>query len=193
VSALGDALLRHRPGHALPREFHLDGAIYEHELEAIWRRSWLFAGFSIQAHEPGRFFCFELADDSLVLVRDPSGVLHALHNTCRHRGMRICALPSGSAKPWVCPYHQWSYALDGTLLGAGGMERELDLSGHDLRRAPVVDVGGLVFVWPGLDEPESFDEARVTLATGLEHQGLERLIELCKIPPRKPVCRPFAV
>jgi glycine betaine catabolism A len=174
MSALGDALRRHQPGHALAREFHLDSAIHAHELETIWHRSWLFAGFSIQARAPGHFFRFDLGADSLIVVRDEHGVLQALHNTCRHRGMPVCELPSGSAKRWVCPYHQWSYALDGTLLGAGGMERELDLSGHDLRRAPLVEVGGLVFVWAGLGEPEPFEPAGATLATALEPQGLER-------------------
>jgi glycine betaine catabolism A len=174
MTVLEAALAQHRPGHALAREFHLDATIHEHEIESIWRRSWLFAGFSIQARVPGEFFRFDLGDDSILLVRDEAGVLYGLHNTCRHRGMQVCDLASGSAKRWVCPYHQWSYALDGTLLGAGGMERELDLADHGLRRAPVVEVGGLVYVWPGLDEPDPFEMAGASLAGALEPQGLER-------------------
>jgi glycine betaine catabolism A len=164
----------HRPGHALAREFHTDTAIYEAEIERIWRHSWLFAGFSIEAATAGDFFSFELGDDSLLIARDESGELHAVHNSCRHRGSRLCDQASGSAKRWVCPYHQWSYALDGSLLGAGGIERELDLSGHDLLRAPLVEVGGLVYVWLGFGEPEPFDPAGQALRGALARQGLDR-------------------
>ena len=172
-SALRSALADHRPGYALAREFHTDPAIYAEEIERIWRRSWLFAGFSIEAREPGDFFSFELEDDSLLIVRAEDGSLHALHNTCRHRGMRVCDQPAGTAKRWVCPYHQWSYALDGSLLGAGGLERELDLSGIGLVAAPVIELGGLVYVWPGLETPAPFS-AEETLGGALAPQGLHR-------------------
>jgi Rieske 2Fe-2S family protein len=172
-SALQAALAAHRPGHALAREFHTDAAIYSQEIECLWRRSWLFAGFSIEAQNPGDFFRFELEDDSLVVVRGEDGNLHAFHNTCRHRGMRVCEQAAGNTRRWVCPYHQWSYALDGALLGAGGLERELDLSDHGLLAAPLVEVGGLIYVWPSLDAPEPF-AAQQALAGALAPQGLDR-------------------
>ncbi len=170
---LARALASHEPGHALERDFHHDVEIYERELEAIWRASWLFAGCSAQASAPGEFFSFELGYDSIIVVRDERGELHALHNTCRHRGMPVCAQRAGVAKRWVCPYHQWSYALDGTLLGAGGMEQQIDRSRYGLHRAAVAEIGGLVFVWAGAD-PEQLGEARAALAGALAPQGLER-------------------
>ncbi len=173
-SALAEALAAHRPGHALAREFHTDASIYDEEIARIWRRSWLFAGFSLEAPSQGDFFSFVLGDDSLLLVRAQDGELHALHNTCRHRGSRVCDQAAGNTTRWVCPYHQWSYALDGTLLGAGGLERELDLSDHDLVRAPVVEVGGLVYVWLGLGAPEPFGGAERALGGALAQQGLDR-------------------
>ena len=126
LSTVAAATERHRPGHALLREFHTDPEIHAEEIERIWRRSWLFAGLSIEARAPGHFFSFELGADSILIVRGEGGALHAVHNTCRHRGMRVCDIDSGHAKRWVCPYHQWSYALDGSLLGCGGMEGELE-------------------------------------------------------------------
>ncbi len=122
MPALADAVTRHRPGYALAREFHADAEIYAAEIERIWRRSWLFAGFSVQCGGTGEFFRFDLGDDSLLIVRGKDGALHALHNSCRHRGMPVCSELAGTAQRWVCPYHQWSFALDGDLLGAGGME-----------------------------------------------------------------------
>lgn len=174
MDSLQAALAQHRPGHALPQAFHTSPEIHAHELDAIWRRSWLLAGVSAQAPEPGDFFSFELGDDSLIVARGQDGVLHALHNTCRHRGMRVCHEAAGQAKHWVCPYHQWSYSLDGRLLGAGGMERELDLSGHDLLSSPVEEVGGLIFVWLDGAEPEPFVAARDALSGALAPQGLDR-------------------
>lgn len=174
VDALQEALVQHRRGHALPQAFHLSQEIHARELDAIWRRSWLLAGVSAQAQEPGDFFSFALGDDSLIVVRGQDGSLHALHNTCRHRGMRVCDQAAGRAARWVCPYHQWSYALDGRLLGAGGMERELDLSGHDLLNAPVEEVGGLIFVWLDGAEPGPFGAARDALSGALARQGLDR-------------------
>ena len=174
MSALESAVARHQAGHALAREFHLSQEIHDAEIERVWRRSWLFAGFSVEARQPGRFFRFELGDDSIIIVRDEHGRLHGLHNTCRHRGMPVCDVPSGSAKRWVCPYHQWSYALDGSLLGCGGMERELETENYGLRTAPVVEVGGLIYVWPGLDQPTPFDEAQRSLEAALAPQGLDR-------------------
>jgi Rieske 2Fe-2S family protein len=173
-STLAAALSEHRSGHSLARAFHTDVGIYAEELSRIWRHSWLFAGFSIEAQRPGDFFSFELDDDSLLIVRAHDGALHALHNSCRHRGSRVCDQAAGSTRRWVCPYHQWSYALDGTLLGAGGIERELDLSGHDLVRAPLIEVGGLVYVWPGIETPEPFGVAQDALAGALAPQGLDR-------------------
>lgn len=171
---LAAALAAHRPGHALARDFHVDAEIYAEEIERVWRRSWLFAGFSIEALEPGDFFSFALGDASLLIARGEDGALHALHNSCRHRGSRVCDLAAGNTRRWVCPYHQWSYALDGSLLGAGGVERELDLSDHDLIRAPVMEVGGLVYVWLATGTPEPFGGAQRALAGALAPQGLDR-------------------
>jgi Rieske 2Fe-2S family protein len=173
-ASLAAALAGHRPGHALSREFHTDAGIHAAELEAIWRRSWLFAGPSAAAPAPGDFFRFDLGDDSIVVVRLEDGTVAAVHNTCRHRGMPVCPEPAGNARRWVCPYHQWSYALDGRLLGAGGSERELDLSGLDLLAVPVVEIGGLIFLWAGVGSaPDPLGDAARELGAALAHQGLD--------------------
>ena len=96
-------LAEHQPGHGLTRAFAVDPDIYERELAVIWRRSWLFAGPSAQARHPGDFFLFELGDDSLVIVRDGANRLHALHNTCRHRGMRDATPRKGTSRDCGAP------------------------------------------------------------------------------------------
>jgi glycine betaine catabolism A len=90
-AAVTAALAEHRAGHALPRAFALSAAIHAHELDTIWRSSWLFAGVSVEARAPGDFFRLNLAaGDSVIIVRGHDGELRALHNTCRHRGMPVC-------------------------------------------------------------------------------------------------------
>jgi Rieske 2Fe-2S family protein len=175
MTSLSAALAEHRPGHALPRSFALDPDIHARELDAIWRASWLFAGVSAQAREPGDFFCLALAaGDSVIVARGEDGGLRALHNTCRHRGMPVCGEESGHARRWVCPYHQWSYALDGRLLGCGG--EELDPDEYGLHRAVVAEVGGLVFVWLGTSgaQPVPVDDAWRELRAALGAQGIDR-------------------
>jgi glycine betaine catabolism A len=168
-----NALAQHRAGHGLPRAFALDPEIHAYELEVIWRASWLFAGVSAQVRAPGDFFRLDLAaGDSVIVVRDQAGALHALHNTCRHRGMPVCPAPAGHTRRWVCPYHQWSYGLDGALLGCAG-EEELDPVQYGLRRAGVAEIGGLVFVWLGPD-PGPLEAARTDLSAALAAQGLDR-------------------
>jgi Rieske 2Fe-2S family protein len=165
----------HRPGHALPREFQTDPGIYQLDLERIWRRGWLFAGHACQVKNPGEYFVFDVDADSVIVIRGDDGALHALHNTCRHRGMRLRGAGSGSVARIVCPYHQWTYARDGELLACGGMDRDgdLDRSQFGLHRAHVREVGGLVFICLA-EPPVAFDALAQGFGPLLRPQGLER-------------------
>ena len=174
--ALLDRLIvEHEPGHGLQREFQTDPGIYRLDLERIWRRGWLFAGHTCQVKQPGDYFVFELDTDSLIVIRGDDGRIRALHNTCRHRGMKVCPAEAGHAGRIVCPYHQWSYARDGALVTCGGMDREgnLDRRDYGLHRAQTRDVEGLIFVCLA-DEPPPFDGAAASLGALLRPQGLER-------------------
>ncbi len=176
AQALLDRLIaEHKPGHALPREFQTDPGIYQLELERVWRRGWLFAGHTCQVKSPGDYFVFDLDTDSIIVIRGDDERLHALHNTCRHRGMKVCQAESGHLTRIVCPYHQWSYALNGELMACGGMDKDGDLDRRDfgLHRVHVREVGGLVFVCLAPD-PIPFEAAAQALGALLAPQGFER-------------------
>jgi glycine betaine monooxygenase A len=176
AQALLDRLIaEHKPGHALPREFQTDPGIYQLDLERVWRRGWLFAGHTCQVKSPGDYFVFDLDTDSIIVVRGDDERLHALHNTCRHRGMKVCQAESGHVTRLVCPYHQWSYALNGELMACGGMDKDGDLDRRDfgLHRVHVREVGGLVFVCLAPD-PIPFEGAAQALGALLAPQGFER-------------------
>jgi Rieske 2Fe-2S family protein len=168
-------LAGHKPGHGLAREFHTEPEIYRLDLARIWRRSWLFAGHTCQVKQPGDFFLFDLDTDSIILVRDADGRLHGLHNTCRHRGMRVCHDDRGRVQAFVCPYHQWTYARSGALLACGGMDRDgdVDRAAFGLHPVHVREVEGLIFVNLAAD-PAPFDPAAEAIAPMLRPQGLDR-------------------
>src|SRR5215475_3299796 len=176
AAALLDRLIaEHKAGHALQREFQTDPGIYQLDLQRVWRRSWLFAGHTCQVKRPGDYFVFEVDTDSIIVIRGDDERIHALHNTCRHRGMKVCPAESGHVTRIVCPYHQWSYARNGELVACGGMDRDGDLDRRDfgLHRTHVREVGGLIFVCMAA-VPPPFEGAEDALGALLSPQGLER-------------------
>ena len=172
---LGRLIAEHSPGHALQREFQTDPGIYQLELERIWRRGWLFAGHTCQVKRPGDYFVFDVDTNSLIVIRGDDDRIHTLHNTCRHRGMKVCQAQSGHVTRIVCPYHQWSYARSGELMACGGMDMDGDLDRRDfgLHRVLTREVGGLIFVCLG-EDPTPFEDAAQALGALLRPQGLAR-------------------
>jgi Rieske 2Fe-2S family protein len=141
-----DLAAEYRPGWSLPGAFYFDEAVYHVDLASIWRRGWLFAGHSCEVPRPGDFFTFEMDTDSIVVIRGEGAKLHAFHNVCRHRGSLICTESAGHAKKLVCPYHQWTYGLDGELLACRGMPAEFDKSQFPLQPLNVREFEGLIYV-----------------------------------------------
>ena len=119
------------------------------ERARIFARDWICVGRLEQLECAGAFFVTEIAGESLIVARDASGAVHAFYNVCRHRGTRLCTEPSGTfAGSIQCPYHAWTYGLDGTLLAARMMA---DVAGFDraafpLHEAATATFEGFVFV-----------------------------------------------
>ena len=107
-----------RPGMSLDRKFYTDPEFYRLDLETLFYRDWLFAGHDCEIPAPGDYFTIQIGDYPIIVLRGRDGAIRALHNTCRHRGSRICSAAKGAAKRLVCPYHQWTYDLDGSLIRA---------------------------------------------------------------------------
>src|SRR5437763_3234413 len=170
---IGSLIEACRPGWSLPREFHSDEEIYRADLDAVWRRGWLFAGHSCEIPEPGDYFTLQMDTDSLIVVRGEDGAIHGLYNVCRHRGSVVCTEPAGHASRLVCPYHQWAYGLDGRLLACRGMPGDLDKSKLGLHRVHAREVEGLIFLSLA-KEPPPFEHAPETFAPILKPQGFRR-------------------
>ena len=167
-------LIASRPaGCSLPGGFYSDELVYRAELDAVWRRGWLFVGHTCEIRQPGDYITFAVGDDSLIVIRGDDGEINALWNVCRHRGTQICDAPAGRAGRLVCPYHQWTYARDGALLSCRGMQDDLDKEERGLLRAPVRQVAGLIYVSLS-DDPPDFDDAANTIDRFARPQGLDR-------------------
>ncbi|HZP26521.1 MAG TPA: aromatic ring-hydroxylating dioxygenase subunit alpha [Dehalococcoidia bacterium] len=97
-------------------------AAYELELERIFRRSWIFVCHESEVPEPGSFVTKQVAGDPILIVRDGAGQVQAFNNVCRHRGSLVAPDAAGSCENFTCPYHHWTYSLEGDLIGVPGEE-----------------------------------------------------------------------
>ncbi|MEU6261515.1 SRPBCC family protein [Streptomyces sp. NPDC047043] len=104
----------------ISRRIFVDDDIFKAELAQLFRRAWLFVGHESQIPEPGDFFSSRMGTDSVLLTRDTEGEVHVLLNSCRHRGMKVCRYDSGNTLDFTCPYHGWSYSVDGELVDTPG-------------------------------------------------------------------------
>jgi len=107
----------------LPARYYTDPGIFRDELERFYFGSWICAGRAPQIPEPGDYFLRDVAGESIIILRNAGGVLRAFYNVCRHRGTRMCTAFEGKLPGRIqCPYHGWTYGLDGCLIGATHME-----------------------------------------------------------------------
>lgn len=109
----------------LPARYYTDPEIFRKELERFYFGRWICAGRASSIPNAGDYFLCELAEESVIVTRDSAGEVRAFYNVCRHRGSRMCTEARGSLhnRRITCPYHAWSYGLDGSLLGAPHAER----------------------------------------------------------------------
>jgi choline monooxygenase len=138
----------------LPWSWYTDPSILAREREQVFRPSWQYVGHSGMLPEPGSFFPAELAGTPIVVTLDREGVLRALVNVCAHRGSIVCEAP-GSRNTLQCPYHAWTYRLDGTLLSAPRSDREesFDAADHELPAVQVDTWGPFIFACASPDTP----------------------------------------
>ena len=136
-------------GWTLPASWYSDAAVSVLERERIFARTWQYAGPAEQVSEPASFFATRAGHVPVVVVRDRELVLRAFVNVCRHRG-HLVMRDSGCRETLQCPYHAWTYGLDGALRRAPRSEREAGFDAAAFALLPVaVDIWGpFVFVNP---------------------------------------------
>jgi phenylpropionate dioxygenase-like ring-hydroxylating dioxygenase large terminal subunit len=176
---LSDLLERRRAGFSLEPAFYNSEAIFREDVRRVFLANWLFAGHASAIPNPGDYFLFEVADESFIVIRDDRMQIHALSNVCRHRGSRICIAGSGNARSLVCPYHQWVYRPDGSLLKARLMPPDFDLASQGLWRAAIEILADLIFVCAS-DQPPDFEAFRNCMEPRLRPHELHHAKIACR-------------
>ncbi|MUL42870.1 aromatic ring-hydroxylating dioxygenase subunit alpha [Streptomonospora sp. PA3] len=158
----------------LPGRYYTDPAVFAREQERIFEARWFCAVRSADLARPGAFRTAAVGRESVLVCRNRSGEVRAFLNVCRHRGARLCTAESGEVRRSLqCPYHAWTYDLDGRLAAAPNMA---DMPGVDRRERGLIGVHvaeWLGYVWVCLaDDPPSFEETvrqAVAARLGDEH------------------------
>jgi len=130
----------------LPGKYYHDPAIYKEEASKIFYKFWLYACREEEIPNAGDYKLIDIVDESIILVRDKSQGIRAHFNVCRHRGTQLCSEPKGTfkAKSIQCPYHAWTYGLDGQLMSAPLMQE-----GNGFNKADCALHQAAVHVWEG--------------------------------------------
>ena len=141
---------------SLSKDRYISEDFMQSEWEGIWTKAWLFAGLEGDILEPGDFFIYDIGRESIVITRNDENEISAFYNVCQQRGNKIVTLESGSFSKVSCPYHGWTYGLDGTLEHVP--DRELFKEGvpceeKSLKPVKVSVWAGLVFI--NMDENSS--------------------------------------
>ncbi|MBU2957785.1 aromatic ring-hydroxylating dioxygenase subunit alpha [Paracoccus sp. 1_MG-2023] len=177
--------------HSLPRDLYCSETTYRDDLEMIWYREWLFAGPAAELPKTGSFTTMQVGEYPVIVTRGADGRVRAFHNVCRHRGQRLCATASGTNPKLVCPYHQWTYDLDGKLIFARDMGPDFDPSKYGLKPVHCVDIAGLIFIClakipPPINEmaaqimryvgPHGLKDARIAHSSTIVERGNWKLV-----------------
>ena len=147
--------------HTLPREYFTSPDILAQELERIFFRRWICVGREDRIPNPGDYFLQEIGKESVIVLHDRAGGYRAYYNVCRHRGTRLCEEHTGRFSETIqCPYHAWTYSLDGRLIGAPSSAEIENFDKSEWPLSPVAVAAWEGFLFLNLAEhPEPFEQA----------------------------------
>jgi stachydrine N-demethylase len=135
-----------RKGYGLTHDLYCNPQVFQADLDQIWYREWLFAVPTCELAKTGSYATMQVGAYPVVIIRGKDMRIRAFHNVCRHRGQRLCNKASGNTPNLVCPYHQWTYDLEGKLIYARDMGEEFDPAAFGLKKVHCIDLGGVVYV-----------------------------------------------
>jgi glycine betaine catabolism A len=160
----------------LPQQYFVSPEVFAQEQDRIFSKQWILVGHQSQLAEAGDYFVAALAGESLIVVRDQRSVIRGFYNVCRHRGTRLKEDACGHASAIRCPYHAWTYGLDGRLIGAPHMDQlpDFDKADYSLHAVNLALWEGLVFVNLA-DSPTPLEEWFAPLNGKFSHWNLPKL------------------
>ncbi|HTF31594.1 MAG TPA: aromatic ring-hydroxylating dioxygenase subunit alpha, partial [Flavitalea sp.] len=166
-------LSKYKKGWSLDRDFYFNPDLFNCEMQSIWKRKWLFAGFACEIPDAGDYFTYTVGNLNAIIIRDDDSTIHAHHNTCRHRGSVICIEERGNEEKLKCPYHNWVYEKNGKLKSARLMPDDFDKSPYGLIPIAVELLEGAVFICFSANPPD-FSREKSDLAKYLRTYQLNQ-------------------
>src|ERR1700712_497372 len=164
----------------LPERFYTSPEIFEEELERIFYSKWIYVACEADLPKPGDYITLKLGTKSFFLQRNLRGEVHGFYNVCRHRGHELVQGEKGNRRAISCPYHNWTYDLDGNLLRARGMAPDFCREDFGLNSIEVAVVGGLIYVCLTSPAPADIEEVRNRLTPYLAPYELPKTKIACQ-------------
>ncbi len=149
----------YKTGWSLSRDFYFNPDVFNLEMNTIWKKNWLFAGFSCEIPEAGDFFTYTVGNLCVIIIRGDDEEVYAHHNSCRHRGSVICIEERGNEENLKCPYHNWVYEKNGNLRNARMMPDDFKKADFGLKSIHLQLVEGAIFI-SFANEPDSFEREK---------------------------------
>ena len=159
---------------SLDQKFYKDTSIFDLEKHNIFYNSWIFIGHESQIPNKGDFFVYKLLDEEIIVLRNKENKVKAFFNVCRHRGSRVCLEEKGNTSRFSCPYHSWTYNLDGKLLAAKGLREGIDKSKLGLHPCNIEAASGMLLINLS-DNPQSLKNLKSDLKEPFEMFGFKDL------------------
>ena len=169
-----ELMLKCQGSHSLPRQFYTSEILYKMDIEHYWNHSWIWVGHVNQIPKAGDFFVFDYGYESVIVARDKNKNVNAFLNVCRHRGSRVCIKKSGNTRVFACPYHAWTYELNGNLRAAREMGDDFDKAEYSLKKVNLRIFHGLIFICIS-NNPPNIDKGLLQMETLVEPFEFENL------------------
>ncbi len=161
-----------RPGHSLPQDFYTSDAVFKADMDQVISQKWILAGHVSKIPNKGDYFLFKIGGEQIIIIRENAENVRAFFNVCRHRGSTICQATSGNAPRLVCPYHAWTFGLDGRLIAARLMPDDFDKTENGLIACHIRVFHGLVFINMTEGVPDDFDATFGDMGPILDYHGI---------------------
>ena len=169
-----ELISKYQGSQSLPRQFYTSETVYKMDIQHYWNHSWIWVGHINQIPNVGDFLLFDYGYESVIIARDKNNSVNAFLNVCRHRGSRVCIEKSGNTRVFVCPYHAWTYELNGSLRAAREMEDDFNTAEYSLKKVNLRIFHGLIFICVA-DNPPNIDEGLLQLEPLVEPFEFENL------------------
>ncbi|WP_087002002.1 aromatic ring-hydroxylating oxygenase subunit alpha [Rhizobium sullae] len=167
ASSISSLLDTRGDGHSLPAGLYTREDVFEADIDVFFRKHWICIGLECDVPEPGDATVVDIGNSGLIILRDDDNQVRVVHNVCRHRGSRILNAGSSVISKLVCPYHQWTYELDGELAYAPHMGADFDKSCKSLRPVNFKSIGGLIYACLSDNPPPDIDRLEAVMTERL--------------------------